>query len=91
MLTINPSVFDRVGLVLSFPGDFKLKSAQAAIAAPDVSWVRLKLDGQMFVGLWTCDEEKSIDHMTKIWVSDPQGELSRHAGGMRQFQSLICQ
>lgn len=91
MLTINPSLFDRVGLVLSFPGDFKLKSAEAAIAAPDVSWVRLKLDGQMFVGLWTCDEEKSIDHITKIWVLDPQDELSRHAGGMRQFQSLICQ
>ena len=83
MLTINPSVFDRVGLVLSFPGDFKLKSAQAAIAAPDVSWVRLKLDGQMFVGLWTCDGEKSIDHMTKILVVRPSGRAltprRRHA------------
>ena len=73
MLTINPSLFDRVGLVLSFPGDFKLKSAQAAVAAPDVSWVRLKLDGQMFVGLWTCDEEKSIDHITKILGVGPSG------------------
>lgn len=73
MLTINPSVFDRVGLVLSFPGDFKLKSAQAAVAAPDVSWVRLKLDGQMFVGLWTCDEEKSIDHLTEILGVGPSG------------------
>jgi DNA-binding Lrp family transcriptional regulator len=83
MLTINPSVFDRVGLVLSFPGDFKLKSAQAAVAAPDVSWVRLKLDGQMFVGLWTCDEEKSIDHLTEILGVGPSGRAltphSRHA------------
>lgn len=66
MLTINPSVFNRVELVLTFPGEFKLKSAQAAVAAPDVSWVSLKLDGHLFMGLWTCDEEKSIDHMTKI-------------------------
>jgi DNA-binding Lrp family transcriptional regulator len=73
MLTINPSVFDRVGLVLSFRGDFKLKLAQAAVAAPDVSWVRLKLDRQMFVGLWTCDEDKSIDHMTKILGIGPSG------------------
>lgn len=73
MLTINPSLFDRVGLVLSFPGDFKLKSAEAATAAPDVSWVRLKLDGQMFVGLWTCDEEKSTDHITKILGVGPSG------------------
>jgi DNA-binding Lrp family transcriptional regulator len=83
MLTINPSVFDRVGLVLSFPGDFKLKSAQAAVAAPDVSWVRLKLDGQMFVGLWTRDANKSIDYMTKILGVGPSGRAltprRRHA------------
>jgi DNA-binding Lrp family transcriptional regulator len=65
-LTINPSVFDRVGLILSFRGDFRLKTAQAAVAAPDVSWVRLELDGQMFVGLWTKGEDKSIDYMTNI-------------------------
>jgi DNA-binding Lrp family transcriptional regulator len=83
MLTINPSVFDRVGVVLAFPGDFKLKSAQAAVAAPDVSWVRLKLDGQIFVGLWTCDEEKSINYMTKILGVGPSGRAltprMRHA------------
>ena len=73
ILTINPSVFDRVGLVLSFSGDFKLKLAQAAVAAPDVSWVRLKLDGQLFMGLWTCDEDKNIDHMTKILGVGPSG------------------
>jgi DNA-binding Lrp family transcriptional regulator len=77
MLTINPSLFERVELVLSFPGNFKLKSAQAAVAAPDVSWVRLKQDGQMFVGLWTCDEEKSIDHMTKILGVGPSGRARR--------------
>jgi len=77
MLTINPSLFERVELVLSFPGNFKLKSAQAAVAAPDVSWVRLKQDGQMFVGLWTCDEEKSIDHMRKILGVGPSGRARR--------------
>jgi DNA-binding Lrp family transcriptional regulator len=77
MLTINPSVFDRVELVLSFPGDFKLKSAQVAVAALDVSWVRLKQDGQMFVGLWTREANKSIDHMTKILGVGPSGRALR--------------
>jgi DNA-binding Lrp family transcriptional regulator len=77
MLTINPGVFDRFELVLSFPGNFKLKSAKAAVAAPDVSWVRLKQDGQMFVGAWTCDEEKSIDHMTKLLGVKPSGRALR--------------
>jgi DNA-binding Lrp family transcriptional regulator len=83
MLTINPSVFGRVGVVIALPGDFKLKSAQAAVAAPDVSWVRLKLDGQMFVGLWTRDVDKSIDHLTKILGVGPSGRAfmphMRHA------------
>ncbi len=77
MLTINPSVFDRVELVLSFPGDFKMKSAQAAVAAPNVSWVRLKLDGQLFVGLWTCNEEESIGHLTKLLGIGPSGRALR--------------
>ena len=50
MLTINPSVFDRVGIVLYFPGNFKLKSAHTTVAAPDVSWVRLKLDDKCLLG-----------------------------------------
>jgi DNA-binding Lrp family transcriptional regulator len=83
MLTINPSVFDRVSIILAFPGDFKLKSAQAAVAAPDVSWVSLKLDGQMFVGLWTRDANKSINYMTKILGVGPLGRAlmphRRHA------------
>jgi DNA-binding Lrp family transcriptional regulator len=73
ILTINPNVFDRVGLVLSFPGDFNLKSAQTAVAASDVSWVRLKLDGQMFVGLLPRDANKSIDYMTKTLGVRPSG------------------
>jgi DNA-binding Lrp family transcriptional regulator len=66
MLTINPSVFDRVGLLLSFPGDFKLKSAQAVVAASDVSSVTLKLDGRMIVGLWTKNEHEASDNLAKI-------------------------
>ena len=83
MLTINPSVFGRVGLIFAFPGDFKLKSAQAVVAAPDVCWVRLKLDGQLIVGLWTSDEEKRIDHLTNILGVEPSGRAlmprRRHA------------
>jgi DNA-binding transcriptional ArsR family regulator len=83
MLTINPSVFGRVGVVLAFRGDFNLKSAQAAVAAPDVSWARLKLDGQLFMGLWTRDVDRSIDYVTKILDVGPSGRAltprMRHA------------
>lgn len=74
-LMINPSLFDRIGLVLFFSGDFQRKTALAALAAPDVSWVRLKLDGQMIVGLWTKDEDKSTDYLTNILGTKPSGRV----------------
>lgn len=73
MLVINPSVFDRVGLLLFFPGDFQRKTVLAALAAPDVAWAALKLDGRMVVGLWTNDEEKSVRYLTNILGTKPSG------------------
>lgn len=74
-LMINPSVFDRVGIVLFFRGDFPRKTALAALAAPDVSWVRLTLDGQMIVGLWTKDDGKNIDYLTSILGTKPSKQI----------------
>lgn len=74
-LMINPSLFDRIGIVLFFSGDFQRKTALAALAAPDVSWVRLKLDGQMIVGLWTKDGDKSTDHLANILGTKPSGRV----------------
>jgi DNA-binding transcriptional ArsR family regulator len=74
-LMINPSVFERVGLVLFFRGDFQRKTALAAFAAPDVSWVTLKLDGQMIVGLWTKDQDKGTDYLTNIFGTRPSGRV----------------
>ena len=74
-LRINPALFDRVELVLFFRGDFTRKTTQDALAAPDVSWVTLKMDGQMIVGLWTKDEDKSIDHLTNILGTKPFGQV----------------
>jgi DNA-binding Lrp family transcriptional regulator len=70
-LMINPSVFNRIELVLLFRGDFQRKTALEALAAPDVSWVTLKLDGQMIVGLWTKDDDKSTNYLTNILEADP--------------------
>jgi DNA-binding Lrp family transcriptional regulator len=74
-LMINPSVFGRVGLVLFFRGDFQRKVALAALAAPDASWVRLKLDGQMVVGLWTKDGGKSTNYLANILGTKPSRQI----------------
>ena len=53
MLSIDPSVFDCNDLLLFFDGNFSRKTILKALAAPDVSWVVWKMDGQMILRLWT--------------------------------------
>ena len=66
MLSIDSSVFDRDDLVLFFDGDFSRKTILKAFAAPDVSWVIWKVDGQMIVRLWTKNECEASDSLAKI-------------------------
>ncbi len=72
---INPSVFDRVGVVLFFLGDFQRKTALALLDAPDVSWVTLKLNGQMIIGLWTRNKENNTDCIKNILGIKPAEQI----------------
>ena len=66
MLSIDSSVFDRDDLLLFFDDNFSRKSALKAFAAPDVSWVAWKMDGQMILRLWTKNEREASDNLAKI-------------------------
>jgi DNA-binding Lrp family transcriptional regulator len=66
MLSIDSSVFDCNDLMLFFHDDFSRKTILKAFAAPDVSWVVWKMDGQMIVRLWTKNEREASDNLAKI-------------------------
>ncbi len=66
MLVIDSSVFDRDDLLLFFHGNFSRKSALAAFAAPDISWVAWKVDGRITLRLWTKNGREATDNLTKI-------------------------
>jgi DNA-binding Lrp family transcriptional regulator len=66
MLVIDSSVFDRDDLLLFFHGNFSRKSILAAFAAPDISWVAWKVDGQITLRLWTKNEREATGNLTKI-------------------------
>jgi DNA-binding Lrp family transcriptional regulator len=66
MLSIDSSVFDRDDLLLFFDGEYSRKTVLKAFAAPDVSWVIWKVDGQMIVRLWTKNEREASDNLAKI-------------------------
>jgi DNA-binding Lrp family transcriptional regulator len=59
MLSIDSSVFDRDDLLLFFDASFSRRSALRAFAAPDVSWVALKMDGRMVLRLWAKNEREA--------------------------------
>jgi DNA-binding Lrp family transcriptional regulator len=71
MLVIDSSVFDRDDLLLFFHGNFSRKSALAAFAAPDISWVAWKVDGRITLRLWTKNEREATDNLTKILGGRP--------------------
>jgi len=52
--------------MLFFHDDFSRKTILKAFAAPDVSWVVWKMDGQMILRLWTKNEREASDNLAKI-------------------------
>jgi DNA-binding Lrp family transcriptional regulator len=66
LLSIDSSVFDCNDLLLFFHDNFSRKIILKAFAAPDVSWVVWKMDGQMIVRLWTKNEREASDNLAKI-------------------------
>jgi DNA-binding Lrp family transcriptional regulator len=66
MLTIDSSIFERDDLLLFFHGNFSRESVLAAFAAPDISWVAWKIDGQITLRLWTKSWSKAADNIIKI-------------------------
>jgi DNA-binding Lrp family transcriptional regulator len=75
MLVIDSSVFDRDDLLLFFQDSFSHKTALAAFAAPDVSWVAWKVDGRITLRLWTKPSVRQQIMSARSWVSDPLCEL----------------
>ena len=66
MLSIDSSVVDRDDLLLFFDGEYSRKAVLKALAAPDVSWVIWKMDGQMILRIWTKNEREASDNLAKI-------------------------
>lgn len=66
MLSIDSSVFDRDDLLLFFDGEYSRKAVLKAFAAPDVSWLVWKMDGQMILRIWTKNEREASDNLAKI-------------------------
>lgn len=75
MLSIDPSVFERDDLILTFRGEFTRQDAVKALAAPDVAWVSWKLDGGLTVGVWSRDRAQTIEGLAAVLGVKPSRQF----------------
>ncbi len=68
---VDSNAFGRDDVLLIFNGEFSRKAVLAASMAPDVAWVAWKLDGQIYLHLWTKNERESTANLVKILSAGP--------------------
>jgi DNA-binding Lrp family transcriptional regulator len=89
MLSIDSSVFDRDDFVLFFDGEYSRKTILKAFAAPDVSWLVWKVDGQMILRIWTKNEREASDNLAKILGVRPSGRAFMQGKKRRAPISIV--
>ncbi len=75
LLSVDPGVLDRDDLIVWFEGDWTLKDAERALAAPDVAWVALKVDGDLTVQLWPRDRPQAVKSLEGAVGANASGQF----------------
>jgi len=65
-VSINPAVFGREDLLVSFGGDWSRDEAIRALGGPDVAWVAWKVDGGVTTEAWPRDVKKAVPALEKF-------------------------
>ncbi len=96
-VSINPAVFGRKDLLVSFGGEWSRDEAIRALGGPDVAWVAWKVDGGVTVEVWPYDAEKAVPALERflghraIWQGVSRAPLKRELSGLdwRVLDALI--
>ena len=70
-LRIDPSIFDRDQLVVSFQGEWTRKDLAQVLAAPDVAFAALRLDGGLMAAVWSSESGQSIRKLADALGAKP--------------------
>ena len=96
-VSINPAVFGREDLLVSFGGEWNREEVVRALGGPDVAWVAWKVDGAVTVEVWPHDVEKALITLEQflgrppVWHGVSRVELKRELSGhdWRVLEALI--
>lgn len=70
-LRIDPSIFDRDQLVVSFQGEWTRKDLAQVLAAPDVAFAAWRLDGGLMAAVWSRESGQSIRKLADALGAKP--------------------
>lgn len=70
-LRIDPSIFDRDQLVVSFQGEWTRKDLAQVLAAPDVAFAAWRLDGSLMAAVWSRESGQSIRKLADALGAKP--------------------
>jgi DNA-binding Lrp family transcriptional regulator len=59
-LRIDPSIFDRDQLIVSFQGEWTSKDLARVLAAQDIAFAAWRLDGGLIAAVWSSESGQSI-------------------------------
>src|SRR5438094_9233018 len=65
-VSINPAVFGREDLLVSFGGEWSRDEAIRPLGGPDCAWVAWKVDGAVTVEVWPYDVEKTVPALDPV-------------------------
>jgi DNA-binding Lrp family transcriptional regulator len=70
-LRIDPSIFDRDQLAVSFQGEWTRKDLAKVLAAPDVAFAAWRLDGGLIAAVWSRESGQSIRELADALGAKP--------------------
>jgi DNA-binding Lrp family transcriptional regulator len=70
-VSIDPAVFDRQDLLVSFDREWSRDEAMRALEATDVAWIAWKVDGGLTVQLWPREADRAVMDLARFLGREP--------------------
>ena len=70
-LRIDPSIFGRDQLIVSFQGEWTRKDLEKVLASPDVAFAAWRLDGGLIAAVWSTESGRSIRRLADTLGAKP--------------------
>ncbi|TLZ43503.1 MAG: winged helix-turn-helix transcriptional regulator [Methanobacteriota archaeon] len=87
-VSIDPTIFGREDVLVSFDKEWTRADAVRASEAPDVAWVAWKVDGGLTVELWPRDAKRGVETLARFLGRRPSWHGTAESGWTGKLSGL---